>query len=111
MSEYISIKIPNKDCKGMFLYVDGNTTDILTTLVTNTLQLQIFSNNIAKNITGEAGKRIDTYETLSKIQLRVMSETRKKIMAMNEICNPKRATFIKEANQHNHLHQEKFQKN
>ena len=26
-------------------------------------------------------------------------------MAINEITNPKRTTFIKEANQHNHLHQ------
>lgn len=26
-------------------------------------------------------------------------------MAINEISNPKRTTFIKEANQHNHLHQ------
>ena len=34
-----------------------------------------------------------------------MQEVRKSIMAINEITNPKRTTFIKEANQHNHLHQ------
>jgi hypothetical protein len=34
-----------------------------------------------------------------------MQETRKSIMVINEITNPKRTTFIKEANQHNHLHQ------
>ncbi len=39
------------------------------------------------------------------MQLKVMQETRKSIMAINEITNPKRTTFIKEANQHNHLHQ------
>jgi hypothetical protein len=38
------------------------------------------------------------------MQLKVMQETRKSIMAINEITNPKRTTFIKEANQHNHLH-------
>jgi len=37
------------------------------------------------------------------MQLKVMQETRKSIMAINEISNPKRTTFIKEANQHNHL--------
>jgi hypothetical protein len=39
------------------------------------------------------------------MQIKVMQETRKSIMAINEITNPKRTTFIKEANQHNHLHQ------
>ncbi len=39
------------------------------------------------------------------MQLKVIQETRKSIMAINEITNPKRTTFIKEANQHNHLHQ------
>jgi hypothetical protein len=33
-----------------------------------------------------------------------MQETRKSIMAINEITNPKRTTFIKKAEQHNHLH-------
>jgi hypothetical protein len=42
-----------------------------------------------------------------------MQETRKSIMAINEITNPKRTTFIKKAEQHNHLHQnsEKKDKN
>ena len=34
-----------------------------------------------------------------------MQETRKSIMAINEITNPKRTTFIKEVNQDNYLHQ------
>ncbi len=39
------------------------------------------------------------------MKLKVMQETMKSIMAINEITNPKRTTFVKEANQHNHLHQ------
>jgi len=39
-----------------------------------------------------------------------MAETRKNIIAMNEICNPKRTTFIKEANQYNQLNQKNSQK-
>jgi len=89
---------------------NGDTTDFLTMLVTNNLQLQSFNQTITRNITGDAGKQIDNYEILSKMQMRVMSETRRNIMAMNAICNPKQATFIKEANQHNHLHQENSQK-
>jgi len=88
----------------------GDTTDILTTLVLNNMQLQLFNQNVTNNLMGEAGKPLANYEMLSKMQLRVMSEVRKNTMAINEICNPKRTTFIKEANQHNHLHQKSSEK-
>ncbi len=89
---------------------EGDTTDLLITLVSNNLQLQTFNQTITSNLTGSAGKQLDNYELLSKMQSRVMNETRKNIMAINEICNPKRTTFIKEANQHNHLHQKVSEK-
>ena len=57
------------------------------------------------NLSGDVGKQLNTFEKLSSMTLKVMKETRKCIMALNEICNPIRTTSIKEVNQHNHLHQ------
>lgn len=89
---------------------EGDNTEMLITLVSMNLQLQAFNQIISNNITGEAGKQLVNFELLSKMQSRVIGETRKNIMAMNEICNPKRATFIKEANQYNNLHQKVSEK-
>lgn len=82
----------------------GDTTDLITVLATNVLQLQIFNGLVTGNLTGNAGKKLEGFEILSNMQLKVMQETRKSIMAINEITNPKRTTFIKEVAQHNHLH-------
>lgn len=83
----------------------GDTKALLTMLTTNILQLQLFNGTVTRNLMGDAGKQVDNFNKLSNMQLKVMQETRKSIMAINEITNPKRTTFIKEANQHNHLHQ------
>ncbi len=89
---------------------NGDTSDMLNILVTNTLQLQELNNTVTKNITGTSGEKIEGFEVLSKIQLKAMAETRKNMMAINEICNPRRTTFIKQANQYNQLSQENSQK-
>ncbi len=83
----------------------GDTKAQITLLTTNILQLQLFNSKVTCNLMGDAGKQLDNFKMLSDMQLKVMQETRKSIMAINEITNPKRTTFIKEANQHNHLHQ------
>ncbi|GIU00544.1 hypothetical protein TSL6_10500 [Sulfurovum sp. TSL6] len=83
----------------------GDSKALLTMLTTNIMQLQLFNGTVTRNLMGEAGKQLDNFTKLSNMQLKVMQETRKSIMAINEITNPKRTTFIKEANQHNHLHQ------
>ena len=83
----------------------GDTTSLITMLTTNIMQLQLFNGTVTCNLMGNAGKKIDNFNKLSNMQLKVMQETRKSIMSINEITNPKRTTFIKEANQHNHLHQ------
>ena len=102
----ISQDVLRDDIKGMVEKIQkGDTSDLLTMLTTNILQLQLFNGMITRNITGDAGKKIDDFETLSNMQIKVMQETRKSIMAINEITNPKRTTFIKEVAQHNHLHQ------
>ncbi|MDD2265775.1 hypothetical protein [Sulfuricurvum sp.] len=101
----ISQKVLRDDIKEMVKKMQkGDTTHLLTMLTTNILQLQLFNGMVTRNITGEAGKKIDGFEVLTGLQLKVMQETRKSIMAINEITNPKRTTFIKEVAQHNHLH-------
>lgn len=89
---------------------EGDNTEMLNTLVSMNLQLQAFNQTITRNLVGEAGKQLVNFELLAKMQSRVIGETRKNIMAINEICNPKRATFIKEANQYNNLHQKVSEK-
>ncbi len=83
----------------------GDTTSLLEILVGNITQLHIFNGMLAMNLSGDENLTLDTMNKLSNMQLKVMQETRKSIMAINEICNPKRTTFVKELSQHNHLHQ------
>ena len=102
----ISQEILRDDIKEMVEKIqDGDTKELLTVLTTNILQLQLFNGTVTQNLMGEAGKQVGNFNKLSNMQLKVMQETRKSIMAINEITNSKRTTFIKEANQHNHLHQ------
>ncbi len=37
------------------------------------------------------------------MQIKIMAETRKNIIAMDNIANPKKATFVKEATQNNFI--------
>lgn len=107
----ISQKVLGDDIQAIVKKVkNGNADDLITMLTTNILQLQLFNGTVTQNLMGDAGKQLDSFEKLSSMQIKVMQETRKSIMAINEITNPKRTTFIKEANQHNHLHQENSQK-
>lgn len=107
----ISQKVLGDDIQAIVKKVkSGNADDLITMLTTNILQLQLFNGTVTQNLMGDAGKQLDNFEKLSSMQIKVMQETRKSIMAINEITNPKRTTFIKEANQHNHLHQENSQK-
>lgn len=83
----------------------GDTRTLITILTTNVMQLHLFNGEITANLVGDLGGPLDNYKKLTDMQIKVMQETRKSIMAINEINNPKRTTFIKEASQHNHLHQ------
>jgi hypothetical protein len=83
----------------------GDNSDILMVLASSLLTLQMFNEKIAKNLTGDAGKKLDDFETLALLQLKAMAEQRKTIITINEVTNPKRTTFIKEVAQHNHIHQ------
>ncbi len=84
---------------------NGDMKALITMLTANVIQLQLFNGRITSNLTGDAGKQLPNFEKLCNMQLKVMSEQRKSIMAINEITNPKRTTFVKEVSQHNHLHQ------
>ena len=83
----------------------GNTSSLLEVLVGNITQLHLFNGVLAMNLSGDENITVDKMNKLSNMQFKLMQEERKSIMAINEIINPKRTTFIKEANQHNHLHQ------
>ncbi len=87
----------------------GDTSDILTVLTTNLMQMQLFNGRV----TGLIGKDLSykNFELLSRMQMKLLQESRKTAMAINEICNPKRATFVKNATQHNHLNSEKNKNN
>jgi hypothetical protein len=87
---------------------EGNTTPLLEILIGNVQQLHLFNGIVAGNIVGDLGKQMDSFNKLSNIQLKVMQEQRKSIMAINEICNPKRTTFVKEISQHLHQNSEKL---
>ena len=83
----------------------GDTSSLLEILVGNITQLHLFNGILAMNLSGNENITVDNLNKLSNMQFKLMQEERKSIMAINEITNPKRTTFIKEANQHNHLHQ------
>ena len=107
----VSQQVLHDDIKKMIDEIQsGNTTSLVTILTTNIMQLQLFNSTVTRNLMGNLGKQLDNFNKLSNMQLKVMQETRKSIMAINEITNPKRTTFIKEANQHNHLHQDSEKK-
>jgi len=81
----------------------GNTNSLLTALTSQLLQMQNLNILIAMNITGQAGKQLDNFQSLSSLSIKVNGEMRKTAMALNEIVNPKRTTFVKEATQNNFI--------
>jgi len=81
----------------------GDTTSLLTALTSQFLQLQNLNSLIAMNITGKAGKPLDNFHSLSNLSIKINGEMRKTAMALNEIVNPKRTTFVKEATQNNFI--------
>jgi len=89
----------------------GSIDDILHVLVGNTFQLQASSNEVSKLLTKNKTELVQI-EALTKLQVQLVNATRKNIVTINDICNPKKATFIKEANQYNNLQlEEKNSKN
>jgi len=80
----------------------GDTSSLLEILVGNVTQLHVFNGAIANMLTTDENLTVDKMHKLSNMQMRILQEERKSIMAINEITNPKRAVFIKEANQHIH---------
>ena len=84
----------------------GDNSDILTVLSSNLMQMQLFNGKVTGNIS-QKDMSYKNWELLSRMQMKLLQESRKTAMAINEICNPKRATFIKNATQHNHLNSEK----
>ncbi len=83
----------------------GDTTPLLEILIGNVKQLHLFNGIITQNLSKST--EMDKFSKMSNMQLKLMQEERKSIMAINEICNPKRTTFVKEISQHLHQNSEK----
>lgn len=66
MSEYISIAIPNKDCKGMFLYCSTELNKITSTSEANKLIGKTFKIQLRTRVNGKRGKKTFTFDS-SKI--------------------------------------------
>ena len=88
----------------------GDTTSLLGILVGNITQLHIFNGVLAMNLSSDENMTVDKMNKLSNMQFKLMQEERKSIAAINEIINPKRAVFIKEANQHIHQNEKLSEK-
>jgi len=84
----------------------GDSTALLEILMSNITQLHLFNGLVAQNLAGDLGmQNLNNLDKLFSMQVKLMNEERKSILAINEIVNPKRTTFVKEVSQHNHLHQ------
>ena len=78
---------------------------VVNTELLDLMQMELFNGQITGKISSNGGKRFQTYEALSKMQMKILQESRKTVMCINEIVNPKRTTFVKNAEQHNYIHQ------
>lgn len=63
MSEYISINIPNKDCKGMFLLADSNLKSIVSVGEANKLIGKTFKIQLRTRVDGQRGKKTFSFES------------------------------------------------
>lgn len=87
---------------------NGDMTDLLTVLTTNLMQMQLFNGQVTgKMISTDSMKSYDTY---SRMQMKILQESRKTVICINEIVNPKRTTFVKTAEQHNYINQDSEKK-
>ena len=81
--------------------INGDRKDLITVLTAQTLQLQTINNQVAS--IGKKETTINDFEKLAQMQLKIMAETRKNIIAIDSIANPKKSTFVKEATQNNFI--------
>ena len=81
--------------------INGDKKDLITVLSAQTLQLQTINNQVAS--IGKKETTLNDFEKLAQMQLKIMAETRKNIIAIDNIANPKKATFVKEATQNNFI--------
>jgi len=63
MNKYISIEIPNKDCKGMFLESDANLEKITSIKEANKLVDRKFKIQLRNRVEGKRGKKTFNFES------------------------------------------------
>ena len=54
--------------------------------------------------------KVDTIMKYSNMHMKLMSEQRRTIQALDDLMNPKKTTFVKEVSQHNHFSEKKGDK-
>ena len=88
----------------------GENKYLFSCLMSQMNQLQYLSGTINNNIYGEVGKSVENFTKLIELQIKLMQEQRRTVMAFDQLMNPKKTVFVKKAEQHNHLHQESEKK-
>ena len=96
MNDYISIDIPNKDCKGMFLYCDTELKKITTTSEASSLIGKTFKIQLRTRVDGTRGKKTFSFESNKKSFLKAVefvagerSETREILKSAGTLRKPK----------------------
>ena len=73
MSKYISVNIPNKDCKGIYLFADTNLTIITSDKEAKSLIGGAeFKMLLQIRVDGQRGKKIFTFKTKDKTFLKAL---------------------------------------
>ncbi len=85
MNNYISINIPNKDCKGMFLSCSTELKKITTTGEANKLISKTFKIQLRTKVNGKRGKKIFSFESKKITFLKAIEFVASKRNATREV--------------------------
>ena len=84
MNKYISIEIPNKDCKGMFLECDTNLEKIVSVKDANRLIGKVFKIQLRTRVEGKRGKKTFTFESTKITFLKAIESVAAKRVEIRE---------------------------
>jgi len=89
MSDYISIEIANKDCKGMFLYCNTELKKIKNTSEANKLITKTFKIQLRTRVNGKRGKKTFSFESHKITFLKAIEFVASKRSETREVLNDK----------------------
>lgn len=85
---------------------DGKNEYLLRSLMAQLNQLQTISSSVNMNIYG-SNDTVDNFVKFTNLQVKLMQEQRRTVMAIDDLMNPKKTVFVKKAEQHLHQTSEK----